>query len=390
MASSVASRSPVGRSSRSTPSACSTSKKNTDRRWDCGPVPLPPRLPNLDAVTWKRCGRPSGLSAIASASAIRSVTGSARAASTTSGSRAVTSSRLRVKIETASPARWICTRAPSSLASNTAVAAEAGQRVGDVGCGLGEHRPDRPAHLQRELVEGACAAGQRRRRDGRQLAAEHRGPAHHRGGDTGGAADGVGHHPDQRALPQLSAEEATQERLLDLGRRREQIVPAVRRDGPAIPSRTRRRCRPARHRRRAPSDCGSAAGSGSERSAAHPTPICRCGSSPDSHDTTTATSRASPSAPASRSRSAMRAILASRAEDAPTSADARATSTSSTPPPWHEWLTTRSPELHSTREIREKPAWNAIPAKGHFTAKVSECQPVAPSGTGSARSAVCV
>ena len=64
---------------------------------------------------------------------------------------------------------------------------------------------------------------------------------------------------------------------------------------------------------------------GNERSAAQPTPICRCGSSPDSHDTTTATSLASPSVPARRSRSAMRAILASRADVAATSADASAT-----------------------------------------------------------------
>ena len=52
--------------------------------------------PNRDAVTWNRCGRPSGRSAIASPSATRVVTGSASVASTTSGSRAVTSSRLRV------------------------------------------------------------------------------------------------------------------------------------------------------------------------------------------------------------------------------------------------------------------------------------------------------
>ncbi|CPA40974.1 Uncharacterised protein [Mycobacterium tuberculosis] len=47
-------------------------------------------------MTWKRCGRLSGHSAIASPSATRSRTGSASVASTTSGSRAVTSSRLRV------------------------------------------------------------------------------------------------------------------------------------------------------------------------------------------------------------------------------------------------------------------------------------------------------
>ncbi len=50
------------------------------------------------------------------------------------------------------------------------------------------------------------------------------------GGRSRGLGDRVGHHPDQRALAQLAAEQAAQERLLDVGgggeQRREQFGPA--------------------------------------------------------------------------------------------------------------------------------------------------------------------
>ena len=145
-------------------------------------------------------------------------------------------------------------------------------------------------------------------------------------GDVRGLRHRVGHHPDQRALAQLAAEQAAQERLLGLGGRGEQSVdefgaPRLRSLAGDLADLAERGVDVA-----ARSATARAAGGGSERSAAQPTPICRCGSSPDSQDTTTATSFGSPSAPARRSRSAMRAILASRAEVAPTSADAVATS----------------------------------------------------------------
>ncbi|CPB21630.1 Uncharacterised protein [Mycobacterium tuberculosis] len=72
------------------------SKKNTESGCVARAAATSTDRPNRDAVTWKRCGRLSGHSAIASPSATRSRTGSASVASTTSGSRAVTSSRLRV------------------------------------------------------------------------------------------------------------------------------------------------------------------------------------------------------------------------------------------------------------------------------------------------------
>ena len=105
---------------------------------------------------------------------------------------------------------------------------------------------------------------------------------------------------------------------------------------------------------------GSVAGEGNERNAAQPTPICRCGSSPDSHDTTTATSFGSLCSPACRSRSAILAILASRAEEAPTSADAVATSSSCTTSAWHARQTSPSMSVStaaSARRVAARSSW---------------------------------
>jgi hypothetical protein len=52
--------------------------------------------PNRFMVTWNDCGEPSGFNAIASPSSIRVLRGEARTASTISGTRAVTSLRVRV------------------------------------------------------------------------------------------------------------------------------------------------------------------------------------------------------------------------------------------------------------------------------------------------------
>ena len=63
---------------------------------------------------------PSGRSAIASPSRISSRAGSARTASTISGTAAVTSLSRRENTRTSSPALWTWTRAPSSLYSSAA------------------------------------------------------------------------------------------------------------------------------------------------------------------------------------------------------------------------------------------------------------------------------
>ena len=59
--------------------------------------------------------------------------------------------------------------------------------------------------------------GQHSGRDRRQVAAEHGRAAHCRSGNIGGLGDGVGHHSEQRALTEFTAEQATQERLLGVG-----------------------------------------------------------------------------------------------------------------------------------------------------------------------------
>ena len=71
---------------------------------------------------------------------------------------------------------------------------------------------------------------------------------------------------------------------------------------------------------------GAAAGGNPSRSAAQPTPICRCGNSPDRYATAIGTS----SGPASRSAAASMSILASRALVVATACDTLAISASST------------------------------------------------------------
>ena len=94
------------------------------------------------------------------------------------------------------------------------LAAELVEGFGDPGRGLGQHRADGPTDPQRELGQRRLTAGQGGRRDGGQIAAQHRRPAHGRGGDARCLRHGVGHHPGQRALTQFAAEETPQERLL--------------------------------------------------------------------------------------------------------------------------------------------------------------------------------
>ncbi|GLP83132.1 hypothetical protein TUM20984_45520 [Mycobacterium antarcticum] len=73
----------------------------------------------------------------------------------------------------------------------------------------------------------------------------------------------------------------------------------------------------------------AAAGGGKDLSAAQPTPIWRCGSSPDNHETITATVRAS-SCPATLSRLAICITFVNRDEEVPTSTEALTTSISNT------------------------------------------------------------
>ena len=101
-------------------------------------------------------------------------------------------------------------------------AAQAFERVGDAGGGLGKHRAHRPPDPQGELLQCRLPAGQRRGRHRRQITGEHRSAPHRRGGNAGGLGHRVGHHADQGALAQFPAEQASQESLLGLGGRAEQ------------------------------------------------------------------------------------------------------------------------------------------------------------------------
>ena len=111
-------------------------------------------------MTWKGWGRPSGRSAIASPSSTAALGRAARTASTISGTRAVMSSSVRVNTLTSGPSRCTWTRMPSIFHSTAAgdirskAAAAAGRRGG-------QHRPQRPAHLQTEGPQ--CREGGRRR-----------------------------------------------------------------------------------------------------------------------------------------------------------------------------------------------------------------------------------
>ncbi len=87
-----------GRSIRSAPSRCSASNKNTDNG---GPSALAAR----EEVSWNGSGRPSSRSAISSPSSTAARTGSLPSVATTSGTRPVISSRVRVNSRTEPPDR---------------------------------------------------------------------------------------------------------------------------------------------------------------------------------------------------------------------------------------------------------------------------------------------
>ena len=223
-ASSAASRSVVGASSRSAPSQCRMSKKNTESRW----APLAAvrdtstDRPNRDAVTWKRCGRLSGRSAIASPSAIRSRYRQCQRRLHhlgQPGGDVVEASGVDGDLVAGPMDLHPCA---VQLGLENRCAAVTFQRVGHAGRGLCQHRADRLADPQRQRVQGRRAAGQRGAatagRSPPSIAARCTGG----GGDVGGLGHRVGHDPGQRALTQLAAEQPQQKHLLGFGCRGEQ------------------------------------------------------------------------------------------------------------------------------------------------------------------------
>jgi hypothetical protein len=98
------------------------------------------------------------------------------------------------------------------------------QGVGQVGGALREHRGEGPPHLQRELAQRRCTAGQRRHGDRLEVAREQERPPHGGGLDLGRPRDRVGEQARLRALPQLAAEQAGEQSLLVGGGRGEQCL----------------------------------------------------------------------------------------------------------------------------------------------------------------------
>ena len=180
----AASRSFPGRSSRSLPSRCRTSKKNgvsgTVSRSASGSRGCRSAARGL----LERPRPPVGPSAIASPSRITARSGSARTASTISGTRSVTSSSLRVNTRRrrrrGAPGcarRRASTRPPPRRRSSAAATRR----------GLGEHRLNRAARPQAERIEAGRTGRQRGLGDRREIAREHGRAAHGGASDPGGA-----------------------------------------------------------------------------------------------------------------------------------------------------------------------------------------------------------
>ena len=108
-------------------------------------------------------------------------------------------------------------RAPSSFHSTDAGPTSA-SAADDVGRARGEHGEDAASHLEPDVVESVRSLGERDHRRPAQIAGQHRGPAYERGRHRRGPCDGVTHEAAERALAQLTDEEAPQE--VGLGRRR--------------------------------------------------------------------------------------------------------------------------------------------------------------------------
>ena len=234
-------------------------------------------------------GRPSARSAIASPSSTTARTGSASAASTISGTRAVTSSSVRVNTPTSAPSRCTWMRAPSSLHSTPAGLTLA-ERGRDVGRRLGEHRLQRAARLQAQGVErrrrprparsrppprGRRAASARAGPRPRARRPPRRPPRPSRPPARPGAARPTAARPGTAARPRRPGR----------GRR-----PAGAGARPASPAPRARRCARTPRRPRPRPATARPPAAGASRSAAQPTPIWRWRSSPDSQATAAGTS----------------------------------------------------------------------------------------------------
>ena len=228
--SSRASRSLVEDSIRESPSCSSRSKKN-------GRIPVAPLcVAVVDAVSWNGRGRPASSRVSASPSRIRSVAGSDRVASTTSGSR--TTDLVEAAREDRHLVAVLVHLDPDAVELGVD-----GERCldlldtgSDVGSRAGEHRPDRSADEQAEVLERLGPTGQRGARDRSGRRAEHGRAAYGLQVEVGGGRDGVEHHRVEGALADVAGDQVAQEHLLGLGQateqRRHRVAARTHRAGP--------------------------------------------------------------------------------------------------------------------------------------------------------------
>ncbi len=375
----------MGRSSRSTPSTCSTSKKNTDSGWAPGSAALPPRLPNRDAVTWKRCGRPSGRSAIASR--VGDQVGDRQRQR---GVDDLGQPRGDV-VEAAGEDRDVVAGAVDLHARAVELglehrgAAEAVECVGDAGRGLGEHRADGPAHLQGELLESGLrrrSARRPRRRAGRRRASPPGAPPP-RGCRRPGRRRRPSRRPAHPAAARRRAAAAGTSARSRWPRRRDPR--AVRRGAPAIPC-----------PRRAPISLnaastprtvrvGSAAGVGQRPQRRPPDAdlALRQLAGQPGHDDGDQPRRRRRRPRAAGRRCARSWPAGPRTRRPPRRHGRRLRAAPHHPGTSHRQHRTSAAELaFRQRKFERAPAGMPFRRGAQRTAKVTECQPVAPSGIG--------
>ena len=267
-----------GRSIRSAPSRCSTSNRNTDSGTGfSGAASLAARA----EVSWNGYGLPSGRSAISSPSNTAPRTGSAASAATTSGSRAVMSSSVLVNSRMLpSPAMCAWTRMPSSfhstaagppiLASASSMDGSLAASIGFSGCPTSSPNPA-SAGLPPLSAAPATAGSDPRSITARRTCA------------TGtSAARATASVITPSSAPWRSSPDSSRTRkYCSLSVAAPSTSPMSRFRSAADPLPL---CAPILLNASSTSPTvsdGVSAGGGADRSAAHPTPIWRCGSSPD-------------------------------------------------------------------------------------------------------------
>ena len=181
-----------------------------------------------EAVCWNGSGRRSGPSEMASPSSTTEATGSDWAASTSSGTRSVTSSSVRVNTATRSPSRWICTRMPSSFHSTAAGPCGRTRRPGQVRSG----RASGAAVTRRRAgtVAGAAVPSARTAwATGVSVPARVTARRTSAAGRSGRDRNRLGEYAVERALAELAADQPGQQALLGRRGSRHQVARRARR-----------------------------------------------------------------------------------------------------------------------------------------------------------------